>query len=346
MVKLWGKQEEEQAAPAPAPVPVSAPENKTKAQPTAAPVQNPFYNFNAVTSSSPSTAHSTSSRFSWLPLPELPYPGKFEDLNKEHKSILRNLDFFDGFRMDFSKAVSPALTINHLISMGGSGQEPASYMFLPSYQNQDTKTMMWARIQTDGQQMGFFKQSVTDNLELSATAEASNEPDSSQCKVDLDYRGPHYHAQAKWSHPTTIGLTYHQSLTKRLSAGADWGYDHAQAMSQLSLGARYAADNWIATVVGTLGVVSLTYTHLLNDKVSVSSEYSLQLTQNGWESVWSMGYQYVMRKSFLRGQIDSNSRIVANLEEAISQTTALLFCGELDHKKKVYRFGVGLKFSV
>jgi len=254
------------------------------------------------------------------------------------------MDFFEGFRMDFSKSVSPALTISHLISMGGSGQEPANYMFIPTYSNK--RTLMYARIQTDGHQMGFFKQGVTDNLDFSITAEASPEPDSSQAKVDVDYKGSSYHAQAKWSHPSVYALTYHQSITEKFSAGADWGYDHSQAMSQLSLGARYATDKWIATAVGTMGVLSVAYTHLLSDKVAVATEYNLQLTQNGWESVWSMGYQYNMRKSALRGQIDSNARIVAMLEEALSMNTALLLCGELDHKKKVYRFGVGLKFSV
>jgi hypothetical protein len=115
---------------------------------------------------------------------------------------------------------------------------------------------------------------------------------------------------------------------------------------QLVVGGRYATNKSVSTCIATLGHVGLSYTQKVNEKVGLSTELAFTAGQNGWESVWSMGYEYRLRMGMFRGHIDSGAKVAAYLEEFLNPNTKFILSGELDHSKKQYRFGVGLSMAL
>ncbi|CAH2036325.1 unnamed protein product [Thlaspi arvense] len=59
----------------------------------------------------------------------------------------------------------------------------------------------------------------------------------------------------------------------------------------------------------------------------------------------SVGYDYNLRQSRLRGKIDSNGTTFAQLEERlpIGDELCCILSAEVDHMKKDYKFGFGVK---
>lgn len=84
----------------------------------------------------------------------------------------------------------------------------------------------------------------------------------------------------------------------------------------------------------------------MNDKVGLSTECTFQVGQYGFESIWTMGYEYRLRMSSFRGHIDSQQKVTGILEEGLNQFSKFMLCGELDHKKKQYRFGLGIQMQL
>jgi len=295
--------------------------------------------------------------FSWKP-PRRPNPGKYEDLNKENKSIVGTQDIFDGFKFDLSKNMSNEFGVNHSLQLG-SVFEPASYSFGTNWISTPHKIMMWGRVDTEGHLVGRafwpYDTSVdknnnpnTDNYTYRFTigGQASREPHNSGGSVDLEYKGSDWHGQLKWINPGTYGLQYFQSITKHLAIGGDVFYNHKQAMSLWTVGGRYATNKSVSTCIATLGHVGLSYTQKVNEKVGLSTELAFTAGQNGWESVWSLGYEYRLRMGMFRGHIDSGAKVAAYLEEFLNPNTKFILSGELDHSKKQYRFGVGLSMAL
>ncbi|CAH2036330.1 unnamed protein product [Thlaspi arvense] len=59
----------------------------------------------------------------------------------------------------------------------------------------------------------------------------------------------------------------------------------------------------------------------------------------------SVGYDYILRQSRLRGKIDSNGTTSAHLEERlpIGDGLCCILSAQVDHLKKDYKFGFGVK---
>ena len=77
----------------------------------------------------------------------------------------------------------------------------------------------------------------------------------------------------------------------------------------------------------------------VSDKVGLATE--LNYIHNQMCS-FGLGYEFRLRQATFKGLISSDTTCSAVLEERISAGVNLLLSGQLNHKKKDYKFGFGL----
>ena len=77
----------------------------------------------------------------------------------------------------------------------------------------------------------------------------------------------------------------------------------------------------------------------MSEKVGLATEmqyYHNQFCQFG------LGYEFKLRTSTVKGLIQSDSSVACVVEERVAPGISLLLSGQLNHKKKDYKFGVGM----
>lgn len=105
---------------------------------------------------------------------------------------------------------------------------------------------------------------------------------------------------------------------------------------------RYCWGGNVATAkVGTFGngAVELSYQRKVSEKVALATEmqyYHNQFCQFG------LGYQFNLRDAIFKGLVSSDTTCSAVLEQRIQPGINLNLAAQLNHKKKDYKFGVGL----
>jgi len=279
-------------------------------------------------------------------------PGKFEDLNKESKEITGDQDSFDGLKCDLGKVFHDTFQVSHSVGLG-SAQEAANYSFSASWVGgidprniKPPKTLLHGRINTDGQLIGRYFQYLMPKLQLKVIGQTSNEPHNNGVHTELEYSGDDWHGQMKWINPGTYGISYHQAITQRFSMGCDLFYRYQQSFSMATYGMRYNTGKSISTAVVNSSSAAFSYSQILSKQVRLSTELVFGASPNGIESKYTLGMDYSLRMSTFRAHIDSGGRVVTYLEEMLNPNTKVLLSAELDHKKKQYKFGMGLSLMI
>lgn len=77
----------------------------------------------------------------------------------------------------------------------------------------------------------------------------------------------------------------------------------------------------------------------VSDKVGLATE--LQYYHNQ-ACTFGVGYEFKLRQATFKGLISSDTTCSAVLEERVSAGVNLLLSGQLNHKKKDYKFGFGV----
>ena len=270
----------------------------------------------------------------------LPHPGRYEELKVQAQSILTP-DVFEGARFEFNKSLTQKFALLHNISMAGSA---GAYEFGANYG--DDGLLLASRIDMQGRLNGRVNAQLTDSLLLRLQSAVGPDSGSNSFKADLDYKGSSNTASGYYMGGGLIGCHYMQSLTQNLALGAE-GFYHMQksnvfgaaGAAKLTWGGK--GENVATAKVGTFGngAVELAYSRKVSQKVGLATElsyYHNQLCQFG------LGYEFILQKATFKGLIQSDTTCSAALEERISPGVNLLLSAALNHKKKDYKFGVGL----
>jgi len=257
----------------------------------------------------------------------------------------------------------------------GSVVDPSQYFFFPSYATKQIN--LSGRLDSEGSVFGKVmwhsnESYANSRWKVSFQAQTSSEPSQSGANMAVEYgasgagaaststgasdeepessSSTDFSVQFKADTTESYGLSYFQSITKKLAIGGEIGYLHKQAVTAWSVGLRHAdetpARGSIWTFTLGLGQFAASYTHILNQRIRLATEYGIGLTQEGWESMWGFGYYYLFTKSVFKGHINSEGKVSAILEDLSFSPLKLSLCGELDHNKKQYRFGIGMSFQL
>ena len=200
---------------------------------------------------------------------------------------------------------------------------------------------MMGRVANDGRLNGRVNYDLNQSLALRLQTNLSREKGGSQGILDVDYKGVDCQGQLKFGNNQFYGANYLQSVTPTLALGGEVFWLGNQLKSGLGFAARHASNTGVSTCqVATTGLLSLTYTHKLSDKVHLASDFLWNWNQR--EATASIGYDYTLRQCRLRGRIDSQGAVAAFLEERLNVGINFVLSAEVDHPKRDYKFGFGL----
>jgi len=272
----------------------------------------------------------------------LPNPGRYDDIKNQAAALL-GLDNFEGARFEFNKTMTQKFALLHNVSLAAG--QPGAYEF--GAHVGDEKTLLASRIDLAGRLTGRLNTQLSDALGLRLQAQVAPEAQSNSFRADVDYKGGSCFGGGYWmAAQGLVGGSYLQSLSENLSVGAE-GFMHTQNRKVRggSAAARYIwggkGENVLTAKAGTFGngMAELAYSRKVSEKVSLATEmqyYHSQLCQFG------LGYEFKLRTAVFKGHVSSDTTCSAVLEEHIQPGINLVLSGQLNHKKKDYKFGVGL----
>jgi mitochondrial import receptor subunit TOM40 len=259
-------------------------------------------------------------------------------------------DHFEGMRFDLTKPLNNNFALSHSIFMGNVDVPTANgqlvKMSMGTYEfgaNLITNngTLALGRVGTDGRLNGRVKYDLNDWIACKASFQASNEEGMNQAMYDLDLKGSIWNAQLKYGTSSFYGCNYFQSVTQHLSVGGEVFYLAEQGRSGVGLAARHQTDKAVFTLqAANTGLVSMGYLFRVSDKVNLASDFMYNI--NSRESTASVGYDYILRQSRLRGRVDTDGKVAAFMEQRINPGFNFIISAELDHYKKDYKFGFGM----
>lgn len=273
-----------------------------------------------------------------------PNPGSFDNLKAAAANIL-TLDNFEGARFEFNKTMTQKFALLHNVSLAAG--QPGTYEF--GAHVGDEKTLLASRIDMAGRLTGRINTQLGDSLGVRLQAQVSPEAQGqgNSFRADLDYKGGDFFAGGYFMGGGLVGASYLQSLSPKLAVGAE-GFLHTgnRKIKGGSGAARYTwgskGDNVLAMKAGSFGqgnMAEIAYSRKLSEKVSLATEmqyYHSQLCTFG------LGYQFNLRTAVFKGHVASDTTCSAVLEEHIQPGINLILSGQLNHKRKDYKFGVGL----
>lgn len=272
-------------------------------------------------------------------------PGSYHLMRHEADEVT-NPKTFDGLRFQVIKALSQNWEIHHTIGLG-SAAEPSSYSFQTFWAPFSTqKTWILAKMDTEGQFMSqMFHQFA--NWKTKIIAQTSNQPHSSVGGCEVDYEGSDWQGSLKWSNPGNYSLSYHQAITKHLSLASCFDYKHQHGFAGNSYGVRYNADKWIGTFMAMPAnrQYIASYTQKVSDTIALASKWAIGMGREGFMSVMSVGLECKFRGTLFQANIDTSGKVSSYFEEG-SNRLRYTIGAELDHKKKQYKFGMGLSISL
>ncbi|EFJ15593.1 hypothetical protein SELMODRAFT_403082 [Selaginella moellendorffii] len=278
----------------------------------------------------------------------LPCPVKYEEIQREVSMALKP-DLFEGLRFDFNRPLNEVFSLSHSVLMGSIEvpQQSPQIVKVPSAHYEfganflSPRLFLVGRVLTDGRLNARVKADFTENFSMRLNAQLTNEPHFSQGMFQFDYKGKDYQTQFQFGNRAFYGANYIQSITPSLALGGEVFWVGHQRKSGLGLAARYSNDKVIATgQVATTGMVSLTYVQRVSQKVNLATDFLYNALTK--EAITSIGYDYILRQSRVRGRLDTNGCVAAFLEERLNVGVTFLLSAEIDHWKKDYKFGFGL----
>jgi len=283
-----------------------------------------------------------------FPRSDLPNPGRLEELKKEATAVL-SPDVFEGARFEFNKSFGQKFALIHNVTLAPG--VPGAYEFGANFVPMgDEKLLLASRINLGGGMNGRVNCQPNDALLLRMQAQVSAEGGNS-FKADCDYKGGDFSAGGYFIGGGLLGCSYLQSLSEGLAVGAEGFYHALNKKVRGGAGAvRYAwgekGSNVATAKLGTFGngALELAYQRKVSEKVSLATEmqyYHNQYCQFG------LGYEFKLRSASFKGLIQSDTTCSAVLEERLSQGggIGLTLAAQLNHKKKDYKFGVGISLE-
>jgi len=270
----------------------------------------------------------------------LPNPGKMEEVQNAAKMVL-GLDTFDGARFELNKGLNQNFAVTHNVSMG-SAASPPSYEFGANVG--DEKMLLASRIDHSGRLTGRYQHQLTPGVALRGMASVSGERSQDSLQLDLDVKGSHNYSGLRYMSGGVLMATYMQSLTPYLSMGSEFFYHHGRCITGLHGALKYGTPERVFSAkAGSFGNVEMTYAHKVNEKVSFATEMQYYHSQ---VCSFGIGGEFRLRHATYKGLVTSDCTVSATLEEKVVPGIAsFILSGQINHKKKDYKFGFGLNLG-
>ena len=260
-------------------------------------------------------------------------------------------ELFDGARFELKKPINmaPQFVASHSVVLGqthGAGAEEGSerYDFGAMFMSGDGSTLLMSRMDTEGVLKANVIKQWSPSFVSKLQGRFSANPGETMVNIDLEHKGSDYAAAFKCVNDQAVFLNYHQKVTPELAFGSQIDYYLARQMSVLHFTARYATASWVATgKVNSQQAATVNYMHKVNDSFSMATQVDYSLANR--ESTFKVGYEYLLQSGKFRGEVNSAGQVGMTVQESLIFGITLTLSGFADHKKKNYKFGIGLSIG-
>lgn len=286
-----------------------------------------------------------------LPPPKyLSNPGGWDKTDGEARRIL-DVDCFDGARFDFQKPLDQVggFYSSHNIVMGSSlHQGGGLYQFGTTLVMGDSLLVgrVDNNLRLDAQwHMNYLNTPIHRNLTHRLTGSISAPPDDSHFMAEFEYKGNDFTGTARIGDGFLVGTSYFQAVTPRIAMGGDIFYHTARRTTNLTARARYTDNNVTAVATGSTAkkTLSASFSRKVNNRVALASE--IEFAPSTLDAHVAIGGEFVMRQAKFQASVTSMGIIQAVLHEIVAPNCSLLFSAIVDHRKDLYKFGVGMQLG-
>eukprot|EP01105_Mastigella_eilhardi_P024101 TRINITY_DN6216_c0_g1_i1.p1 TRINITY_DN6216_c0_g1~~TRINITY_DN6216_c0_g1_i1.p1 ORF type:complete len:328 (-),score=75.55 TRINITY_DN6216_c0_g1_i1:124-1080(-) len=289
-------------------------------------------------------------------------PLKYEDVNREARSVLAT-DTFAGFRCELNKSLNNGeLLMTHLLSITpptveqlaapGEKRRPEGYLFAAQYTPSDKFSIM-GRVDHMKRVFGTFTYSPVTWCKamvqaMSYPPSPARQPTDASGELNFIARNSLSHVKVhNGGEILTVGHLHR--VTPNLSIGGEGLYLRKNAVMALSCAARYVTSNSVASALWavTHGGFDLSYVYKPSLNLGLATQF--QITNNidtgKSEASASTGWEYRVGESVVKARVNHDLSVNAVVEEPIAQFARLTLSSDLDFRRHVYQWGVGVQLS-
>jgi len=299
---------------------------------------------------------------SFRPLPSLKNAGKFEAMNDKAAEVLEFENHtYNGLQLTLQNVLLKDFMTAHMLCLGkrenidpwtGDKDDERSLYGFTSF----LKTTNWmfnGRWSTGGMTRA-VAQYERGMLSASLSGQFSEDEKKTGWEADAAITRGDMCLQGKIQGPT-LGISYTQPIWPNYSMGCEYFYSPLSGGSRIKwLGRRENPDGGSTSVVTyATGIgpspsqLSFCYTRAIFKTLDVTTALDISRdTKDRITSVYKIGYNMKSENMSVKGVVDSTLKVVAMIDEPLSEAFMLQFSAKMDFPKNVYDFGVGVMMSM
>ena len=301
---------------------------------------------------------------------ELKNPGQFERVNEDVRRMTQvpSQACFEGARFDLAKPLNPWFIVKHSCWLGGSTypNTTAQYQLCTTVANDDR--VILANVDHAGTVEAQVFAQAGKHLGGKLIFQLPAERKGDTVMADVDYNADTWSGQLKYGNNlqgragTSVGGTYLQSVTPRLSLGGEGMCYLGEPSTQLTFAGRYATPNYAATAMLANGLpmpsgpgnALIAYYHRKVSPGRVNLGAELTVFPKNLESTVAFGAEFNLKQSKLTTSVDGTGKVCSVLEATVGTGAKLTLTAEVNLNAKdpmagpsakpvdQYRFGYGL----
>uniref|UniRef100_UPI00358DDCC2 mitochondrial import receptor subunit TOM40 homolog n=1 Tax=Myxine glutinosa TaxID=7769 RepID=UPI00358DDCC2 len=279
-------------------------------------------------------------------------PGSFDELHRKCKEVFPVQ--MEGVRLLINKGLSNHFQVSHTVNLSTMGVSNyhfgATYVGVKQISPTECFPVCISDIDNSGSMNGQVIHQVTDGVRAKAAFQTQKSRFVTW-QVDTEYRAPSYTAAIALGNPdvllgsAVLVTHYLQALSPTLALGGELVYHRrpGEEGAMSTIVARYAVNNWVATMnIGASGVHA-SYHHKASDQIQVGVE--LEANARLQETLCTLGYQVDLPRTNMvfRGSVDSNWTVSSVLEKKLPPLPlTLALAAAINHRKHKFQCGFGL----
>ncbi|EFA80126.1 translocase of outer mitochondrial membrane [Heterostelium album PN500] len=275
---------------------------------------------------------------------KLPYPGKFEDINRIASEVLSPQDAFDGFKCEVSGMSSNQFQFSHAFHMGQSEETP-KYALTTVFSDETNPPTAIGKVDSDGKVFGrFITATLGGRMFISGTVNI-NKDFQTYLGGEIEHKHPTQNIVVKYDANNTFAAGYIRSITKRWAGGLEITRSPAQRLFMYTLGVRYnRGPNSYVFTANNYAQAAMTYS-FKKANAELATELQMMLGQTGLASKLSVGLRYGFTQQVFKIRADTEGTVVGMYEEKLTPSFRISFCSTLNYFTNDFKFGIGLSIS-
>lgn len=297
-------------------------------------------------------------------------PGQFERVHEDVRRMTQGPggQCFEGAKFDLSKPLNPWFALNHRCWLGGSQYPNATAQYTLGATVADNDRVVLSTVDHAGTVEAQVFAQASKHLGGKLIFQLPAERKGDTTMVDVDYNADTWSGQLKYGSNlggragTSLGATYLQAVTPRLSLGGEGMCCLGEPSTQLTFAGKYATPEYAAIAMLARGlplptgpadaVIGYYHRKVSPGRVNLGAE--LTVFPKTLDSQVAFGAEFSLKSSKLVTSVDGTGKVCSVLEASVAAGAKLTLTAEVNLGARdpmggpgakptdQYRFGYGL----